>query len=594
MKKLMIFIASFALMMSCMSHDLDTTQGQGSDVKENVKNIFGVEFSENQDWKTAFSSSVSVRVNPGDGVNKIQIMALIKEDDENQCLKVLNEFNLTGETFVKLNYDAPKDNLGLYVAYITSSGSYHFVEIKGDEISMPSKTRGLTRSFNPSGYNLPTGDFFITSSEESYANKRGWVPGEMLYQYSTQKMDAEEYDDEYKETLRLLVFSYFKNGRKYNNLPLVKQTGYYNEKIYPITTGDDPIVLSPVYKNDGGYQEVENSDLYYYYFKEEDLGSDPVGYIESLPKYKAIQLNECIKGDDVISKHASYALMYWGDGIPVVGETQGSFQFPKGYKIGFMIRAKTTAEGGKKQGELYGDGRLNNYVNNYGNFKSSKLGEDGPRMAWLTVNNKMLLCCESGTDTDFNDIIFEVEGGIEGLIVIPEIESNFYVFCYEDQRLGDYDLNDVVLKGRRLSDTKVEYTLMACGALDELFIYNVEGKRIKHDKEVHSIFGRTKPEFVNTLKNDNTPFVVDTITVTSSFSFLNADTQPYLYDKTKNWEVKIAKDGQDPHAIMIPYDFKWPLERICINKAYLKFNEWGTGLVTSTDWYKYPEEDKVW
>ena len=108
-----------------MSHDFDTTQGQGSDVKENVKNIFGVEFSENQDWKTAFSSSVSVRVNPGDGVNKIQIMALIKEDDENQCLKVLNEFNLTGETFVKLNYDAPKDNLGLYVAYITSSGSYH-------------------------------------------------------------------------------------------------------------------------------------------------------------------------------------------------------------------------------------------------------------------------------------------------------------------------------------------------------------------------------------------------------------------------------------------------------------------------------------
>ena len=44
MKKLIILITSFALMMSCMSHDLDTTQGQGSDVKENVKNIFGVEF----------------------------------------------------------------------------------------------------------------------------------------------------------------------------------------------------------------------------------------------------------------------------------------------------------------------------------------------------------------------------------------------------------------------------------------------------------------------------------------------------------------------------------------------------------------------
>ena len=90
--------------------------------------------------------------------------------------------------------------------------------------------------------------------------------------------------------------------------------------------------------------------------------------------------------------------VYWGDGIPDEN-TVGSYQFPEGYRIGFMVRAKTTAEGGKKQGELYGDGRLNNYINNYGNFKSSKLGTDGPRSCWMTVNGKMLLCFESGTDT---------------------------------------------------------------------------------------------------------------------------------------------------------------------------------------------------
>ena len=52
---------------------------------------------------------------------------------------------------------------------------------------------------------------------------------------------------------RQIIFSYFKNGRKYNNLPLVKSSSYYNETVYPITTGDEPIIVSPVYKNDGGY-----------------------------------------------------------------------------------------------------------------------------------------------------------------------------------------------------------------------------------------------------------------------------------------------------------------------------------------------------
>jgi hypothetical protein len=44
---------------------------------------------------------------------------------------------------------------------------------------------------------------------------------------------------------------------------------------------------------------------------------------------------------------------------------------------------------------------------------------------------------------------------------------------------------------------------------------------------------------------------------------------------------------------MISYDFKWPLERICIKDAYLQFNNWGLGSIEDTDWYKYPEDGKV-
>ena len=45
---------------------------------------------------------------------------------------------------------------------------------------------------------------------------------------------------------------------------------------------------------------------------------------------------------------------------------------------------------------------------------------------------------------------------------------------------------------------------------------------------------------------------------------------------------------------MIPNDFKYPLERICIKDAYLKFNSWGNNSVTSNDWYKNPVIDLVY
>jgi hypothetical protein len=303
-----------------------------------------------------------------------------------------------------------------------------------------------------------------------------------------------------------------------------------------------------------------------------------------------------------IEKSKSYALVYWGDGQPEVG-TEGSYEFPTGYKIGFVYRSTTeinkksngtTYTDKTKQGELYGDGRLNYNINSYGSFKSSKLGATEPRMAWMSVNEHMFLCVESGTDSDFNDLILEVEGGIEPIIIIPDDpENQFYTFCFEDQRLGDYDMNDVVLKGTRINKTHVQWTLMATGAMDLLYIYNVEGDHIKSTVEVHDIFGKPN-QFVNTYKNDHTPYVTDIVEVPENYSFLDVTTQPYVYDKNKDWFIKIARKGEDPHAIMIPYNFRWPLEKICIKDAYLQFNNWGMKLIEDTDWYKYPQEDKVY
>ena len=82
--------------------------------------------------------------------------------------------------------------------------------------------------------------------------------------------------------------------------------------------------------------------------------------------------------------------------------------------------------------------------------------------------------------------------------------------------------------------------------------------------------------------------------MSKDFSFLNADTQPYIYDATMGTYVHVSRVGEDPHGIMIPNDFKYPLERVCIKDAYPRFNEWGMSRITSTDWYKYYDEELVY
>ena len=559
MKKLLIFLLGF-LVISCNKYSFN----EEDIVKANSEQIFGVSFPSEQDW--VMTTKMSQNITVGD---YSKVLVLCSSDS---VLKVLTSTDKDGVIY----FDVPNAYDNLYLAYVKKNGEYFYKKL--DAIT---KTRRAS-----SIVDLPEDNLTISGTVESFASKRGWLPGEVFYLFDYRTLSSSDYDSDFKNLFRDIIFNYFPNGKKYNNLPKIKKSGYYNESSYPITTGKEPIIVSPMYKNDGGYHEISEAEFYYYYFKGDLSASE----IEALPKYRAIDLSEVYGNNDnnVIAKNKSYALVYWNNGV-------GTYKFPEGYKIGFMYKSNTTTDNKRKQGELYGDGRLNYNINSYGNFASSKLGATEPRMAWMSINEKMFLCVESGTDADFNDLIVEVEGGIKPIIIIPdEPEHQFYTFCFEDQRLGDYDLNDVVLKGTRLNETQVEWVLMATGAIDDLYIYNVEGKHINKNNEVHGIFGKPKGTFINTLKGDNIPFVKDTVAVNKSFSFLDASTQPYIYDASKGWEVKIARTGDSPYAIMIPYDFKWPLERVCIKDAYLDFNNWGAKLIDETDWYKFPKEDKIY
>lgn len=607
MKTRLFYLAVSALLFTgCTKHDLsDINQSNGNDdVKKNVEKVFGVTFDANHDWCTTASGKVTISGIPS-GTTKVQLYALIAKDvkdDDNQdavvtSLLKLNEDDAVSGSQVTLVYDAPSLNKGIYAA-IEYDGKRYMKLVNNGTATFANSNRAAAVRRAPSDNDFA--GMTLTEEVESFASQRGWLPGQKLYgmsdeAYQTWKTNAEGYSDEFTQLFRNIVFSYFKN--KVNNLPLIWESKYVNDRVYPITTGTEAIVVSPIYKCDQAKRwgnEVWNSDLYYYYFKDEDLnnyvenGGTAVDFLNNLPKFKAIPFNQHFgeTEDDVVEKRASYALIYWGDGTPELGAT--GQPFPAGYKIGFMVRAKTTSEAPRKQGELYGDGRLNNKINSWPNFKSSNLGTDGPRAGWINVEDRLYMCFESGTDSDFNDIILEVEGGIEFFSFYPEYEHDFYTFCFEDRELGDYDMNDVVIKATRINNTTVEYSVVACGAHDQLQIKNINGTKIRDDQEVHSLFGVSTNTFVNTVKGAQTyPAITERVTVDKDFSFLNENTQPYIYNVSEGRTIKLSKKGEDPHGIMIPYDFKYPVEQKCIKDAYSRFNEWGETRVNSTDWYKY-------
>lgn len=635
MKKLLFSVVCLFAMMSCSKTELYDPDNQfvQEAAKTNAEKVLGFEVSPSQDWCSTVSGQVVITADAS--VKRVQLLVDVLEiDDETvpsyvtrNAMKVLNQAETNGQTSLTLYYDAPKDNLGLYVGFITND-SYILRKVENGQASIEEKA--LTRGEKlTTGYTLPDDvtKFNIAGSTESWAKQRHEKDGSFyddaplycLNDYDGLNLaPGADYSADFKSFFRQFVLSYLPNGRANDNSSIVLNSGSTNAKSYITTNGEEPVILTPMYKCDHPTEygfEVYRSELYYYYYKDEEVTGDFETFVHNLPKYQAIPFNKAFGAteDDVVAKHGSFLLLYFGangnygaddesangTSMPEVGTKAVSSIFPKGYKIGFMIKANTDADGGKKQGEIYGDGRLNNYINKWGNFKSSltashqSLKTDGPRLFWISFNNRVFMTWESGTDADFNDVIIEMEGG-KVIPDIPEPDLHVFTYCFEDTKTdSDYDMNDVVIKAVRTNETTIEYYLVACGAHDDVYVRGLNIGDIKDDAEVHDIFGVSDHmTFINT-DGSSYPYVKATRTVSKDFSLLDEAQQPYIYDATTRVEVRLAKTGQNPWAILIPTDFRYPSERISVTKAYPLFNSWGEGSILSNLWYNSPDKSKV-
>ena len=220
-------------------------------------------------------------------------------------------------------------------------------------------------------------------------------------------------------------------------------------------------------------------------------------------------------------------------------------------------------------------------------------------------------------------------------------EPQVYSYAFEDQIYnGDYDMNDIVLKVTfpstknakgeiiAIDSTKLQITMVAAGATFKIKAF-VGKKALFGGKEIHDAFGVNQGVMVNTGNGraQTAAPVVDEIDIPSGIidadgnaDFTQLDVWIHVNDhvaegeNSSNQKIYYLTDKEKPtpYAIMVPEDWRWPLERICVTEAYpgkatavdnvydieFSFAKWAeTPDAQRTDnmrsWFKYPVNGKT-
>jgi len=652
MNKVIIAMCAVALLASGCSRNEDLYEGdkQQADatdkVAQNVESVFGTTFDANHDWKMIRQGQIKITPTK-DGFATTKVQVLTGFPTKYGTALVLNEAVITDKTGeVVITFDAPDGLDTLFAACVNENGQYRAQAFAiGEERVEFGSGVAAARSARAGSDFTP----MLMGEGESSDNAKKVAEGDTrwagsywndkLYNTSLKVEEISDFNTNDRQTMNAIIQA---NVPEYsNNTSRIKASDIYiNTSNYFTATGQKEIQITPVAC---GAWFCGWEQLYYYYFnptKVEGMSdAQRAEYLQSLPKFKIGEVAETFANQSLttieekkadsrkrydnmlnrVNKNHTYTLAFFGEENNL--NTQGTNLFPAGYQIGIMLRidslqdvptvyncVKVNLKNNEQVGgvNLYADRLLNNEVNYYTAWSTANLGKNMSRAAIFGANGKNYVGFEDLKDNDFNDVVFEVTGGVEIIDETLLLDHQVYTMAFEDTQLGDYDLNDVVIKAQRVDLTHVLFSLEATGAKDNLYLRNISGQVLNTTTEIHDIFGLNGSRaFVNTEGNSrHIDPVQELIEVPVAFTFSDNKYLPYIYNDTKKYEVKIARQGEDPHGIVIPNDFQYPLERICVggnaekaaqNKvAYKRFNNWGKNKVDATDWYKYPTEGLVY
>lgn len=197
-----------------------------------------------------------------------------------------------------------------------------------------------------------------------------------------------------------------------------------------------------------------------------------------------------------------------------------------------------------------------------------------------------------------DDFELGVKGCTPGFKGVPPTEiveeAQIFSYAFEDSYHADYDMNDVVVKVSEVLGTdSVELTLCCTGASYNLYLFLREDgvdKKLFNGMEVHRILGGTAGKFINTgnaqLRADN-PGKFE-IRPTQSYRIKRPSGtlgQLDIWLKSPEGEIHVAKAGQDPHGVVIPFDWQWPKEFKSVKLAYSGFSDFAQSVDPASTWY---------
>lgn len=631
-----LFLFSVLMLVSCtekVHFETLRTEVNQEIVKANAEATLGITIDPSQTWSSIQAGSISVKADAElEDIVKVQILTEPPYGNENAA--VLSEKAASWGEEVTLAYEAPSVYTRLYAACVNSEGIYY---IKGFDVGTTkvnfNSTNRTRAALGWDGVRLP-GAFKIARSWDSFNKQRtlngwglwagsGW--NDKFYALADdweqnliqtvdnftadEKKDLEAIFDKYLQRDASKVDkSELINGRP-DNLGKIKASSIFSMNNNYLTSNGQPLTVTPV--GMASFETREGCHLYYYYFDPAIMAGkssdEQVQILKNLPKYKAEQCwrlgskvgdGKTYGNDEIFRAHVYYC-PYYGDETPVVGQTVAkSFSIPAGYNIGFVQRMeKNNNYTHSKTGELYGDGRLNNEINLLpDHFTSAKLAPNDPRQAIFSVNGKTYITFEDGSDRQFSDLIIEIGSGVDVKKVEEpqQPEAAAYTMCFEDRpHVADYDMNDVVLQCVRVDETTLQIGLIACGAADEVVLHGLDGSRLLNNCEIHNILHIPEGTFANTVKNGQVRMAVAEF-ITTNKSIEEYMQGIYIENLTTGQTIRTPNQGEAPSAILVPYNFNYPMEGESIKKAYPGFLEWAHDKNTSKDWYTLGNADLIY
>lgn len=320
MKKKILFIATLVGMsMFTSCHRFDFEEARQEAIRQNAEKVFG-DIDPNQTWSSTVSGTVTITADASlKEIARVQI--LTESPFMNPNARVVADAQVQKGQTVTLNYDVLNSYNRLIAACVDSKGHYHIKGFDIGETNVSFKS-GTTRAARRAASNLPdlsgVGLDFDESirsynAQRTLDNKnswkgKGWENDRLWWatgsassngwtmSNATFYRDATALSESEAATLTDIFEAslgrYEENKDPKNNLQLINETSavqLYGNHLE--STGETPITLRPVQL---ASTEAHWCDIYYYYFRTEDIpaGATEADYIKTLPKYKAIDLND--------------------------------------------------------------------------------------------------------------------------------------------------------------------------------------------------------------------------------------------------------------------------------------------------------------